>query len=145
MDTGNGILHIFKGDTLMKNFSIGLHFAKYDLDEVVNVNSIEEIRPIAENIVYRMESKKTNDFSIRVRVNVYILAKYGNDVDFPIDYCQIYVHPCFHAQYINNKTGERIENSREKFKNFFMHLFKHRTFSTYKRLDPDKAPLFGKR
>ena len=132
----------------MKNYLIGLHFAKYDLDEVVTVNCLEEIRPIAENIAYRMESKKTSDFSVRVRVNVhvYVLAKYGNDDNsFPIDCCQIYVHPCFHAQYINNKTGELIENSHEKFKNFFMLLFKHHIFSTYKRLEPDKAPLLGKR
>lgn len=130
----------------MKNYSIGLHFAKYDLDKVVNVNCLEEIRPIAENIVYRMESKKTSDVSVRVRVDVYVLKKYGNDDDdFPIDYCQIYVHPYFHAQYINNKTGALVENSREKFKNFFMLLFKHRIFSTYKRLELDKAPLLGKR
>ena len=132
----------------MKNYLIGLHFAKYNLDEVVRVNCLEEIRPIAENIAYRMESKKTDDVSIhvRVRVDVYVLAKYGNDDDgFPIDCCQIYVHPYFHPQYFNNKTGELIENSREKFKNFFMLLFKHRIFSTYKRLEPDKAPLFGKR
>ena len=146
IDTGNGILHIFKGDTLMKNYSIGLHFAKYDLDEVVNVNCLEEIRPIAENITYRMEPKKTDCSSVRVRVDVYVLAKHGNDYDgFPINHCQIYVHPCFHAQYINNKTGELIANSREKFKNFFMLLFKHHTFSTYKCLEPDKAPLIGKR
>lgn len=130
----------------MKNYSIGLHFAKYDLDEVVKVNCLEEIRPIAENIAYRMESKKTDCSSVRIRVDVYVLTKYGNDDDdFPIDHCQIYVHPYFHAQYINNKTGELIENSREKFKNFFMCLFKYRTFCTYKRLEPDKAPLFGKR
>lgn len=130
----------------MKNYSIGLHFAKYDLNKVVKVNCLEEIRPIAENIAYRMESEKTDYSSICVRVDVYVLAKYGNDNDgFPIDYCQIYVHPQFHAQYINNKTGELIENSREKFKNFFEYLFKHRTFCTYKRLEPDKAPLLGKR
>ena len=130
----------------MKNYSIGLHFAKYDLDKVVQVNDLEEIRPIAENIAYRMESKKTNDFSASVRVDVYVLAKYGNDDDgFPVDCCQIYVHPHFHARYINNKTGEHIENSCEKFKNFFMHLFKHRIFSTYRRLEPCKAPLLGKR
>ena len=132
----------------MKNYSIGLHFAKYDLDEVVRVNCLEEIRPIAENIAYRMESKskKTNDLSIRVRVDVYVLAKYRNDDDnFPVDCCEIYVHPYFHPQYFNNKTGELIENSREKFKNFFMLLFKHHTFCTYKRLEPDKAPLLGKR
>ena len=130
----------------MKNYSIGLHFAKYDLDEVVRVNCLEEIRPIAENIAYRMESKKRNDFSIRVRVDVCVLAKYGNDDDsFPIECCQIYVHPYFHPQYFNNKTGELIENSREKFKNFFEMLFKYHTFSTYKRLESDKAPLLGKR
>ena len=132
----------------MKNYLIGLHFAKYNLDEVVRVNCLEEIRPIAENITYRMESKKTDDVSIRicVRVDVHILAKYRNDDDgFPIDHCQIYVHPYFHAQYINNKTGELIENSREKFKNFFKYLFKHHKFCTYKRLEPDKAPLIGKR
>lgn len=130
----------------MKNYLIGLRFAKYDLDEVVKVNCLEEIRPIAENIAYRMESKKTDCSSVRVRVDVYILADYGNDNNsFPVDNCQIYVHPCFHAQYVNNKTGERIENSREKFKNFFEHLFKHHTFCTYKRLEPDKAPLLGKR
>lgn len=130
----------------MKSYSIGLHFAKYDLEEVVRVNCLEEIRPIAENIAYRMESKKTPDLSVRVRVDIYILAKYGNDDDdFTADYYQIYVHPCFHAQYINNKTGELIENSREKFKNFFKLLCKNRIFSTYKRLEPDKAPLFGKR
>lgn len=146
IDTGNGILHIFKGDTLMKNYSIGLHFAKYDLDEVVRVNCLEEIRPIAENIAYRMESKKTDDISVRVRVDVYVLAKYRNDDDgFPIDCCQIYVHPYFHAQYICNETGELIENTREKFKHFFEMLFKHHTFCTYKRLEPDKAPLIGKR
>ena len=130
----------------MKNYSIGLHFAKYDLDEIVRVNCLEEIRPIAENIVYRMESKKTSDISVRVRVDVYVLVKYGNDDDdFPFDHCQIYVHPHFHAQYINNKTGELIENSHEKFKNFFMHLFKYHTFCTYKRLELDKAPLIEKR
>ena len=130
----------------MKNYLIGLHFAKYNLDEVVRVNCLEEIRPIAENIVYRMESKKTSDISVRVRVDVYVLVKYGNDDDdFPFDYCQIYVHPHFHAQYINNKTGELIENSHEKFKNFFTLLFKHRIFSTYKRLELDKAPLIEKR
>ena len=130
----------------MKNYSIGLHFAKYDLDEIVRVNCLEEIRPIAENIVYRMESKKTSGISVRVRVDVYVLVKYGNDDDdFPFDHCQIYVHPHFHAQYINNKTGELIENSREKFKNFFKYLFKHHKFCTYKRLEPDKAPLLGKR
>ena len=130
----------------MKNYSIGLHFAKYGLNKVVQINELEEIRPIAENIVYRMESKKTNNFSTRVRVDVYILAKYGNDEDnFPLDYLQIYVHPCFHAQYFNNKTGELIENSREKFKNFFECLFKYHTFCTYKRLESDKAPLLGKR
>lgn len=130
----------------MKNYLIGLRFAKYDLDEVVKVNCLEEIRPIAENIAYRMESKKTDCSSVRVRVDVCILADYGNDDNsFPIDDCQIYVHPCFHAQYVNNKTGELIENSREKFKNFFKLLFKHRIFSTYKRLEPDKAPLLGKR
>ena len=132
----------------MKNYLIGLHFAKYNLDEVVRVNCLEEIRPIAENIAYRMESKKTDDVSIRisVRVDVYVLEKYGNGDDgFPIDCCQIYVHPYFHAQYINNKTGELIENSREKFKNFFKYLFKHHMFCTYKRLEPDKAPLLGKR
>lgn len=130
----------------MKNYSIGLHFAKYDLDEVVRVNCLEEIRPIAENIAYRMESKKTSDRSVRVRVDIYVLAKYGNDDDgLTADRCQIYVHPHFHAQYINNKTEEVFENSREKFKNFFEMLFKHHTFCTYKRLEPDKAPLFGKR
>ena len=131
----------------MKNYSIGLHFAKYDLDKVVKVNDLEEIRPIAESIAYRMESKKTDVVStnIRVFVNVYVLAKHGNDENFPFDFCQIYVHPHFHAQYINNKTQELIENSREKFKNFFTLLFKHHIFSTYKRLEPDKAPLFGKR
>ena len=129
----------------MKNYSIGLHFAKYDLDEVVKVNCLDEIRPIAENIAYRMESKKTCDDFVRVRVDVYVLAKYGNDEDFPLDRCQIYVRPHFHAQYINNKTSELIANSHEKFKNFFELLFKHRIFSTYKRLEPDKAPLFGKR
>ena len=130
----------------MKNYLIGLHFAKYDLDEVVRVNCLEEIRPIAENIAYRMESKKTNDTSIRVRVDIYILEKHGHDEDdFPLDHCQIYVHPYLHAQYVNNKTGELVENSCEKFKNFFTLLFKHHIFSTYKRLEPDKAPLFGKR
>ena len=130
----------------MKRYSIGLHFAKYDLDEVVRVNCLEEIRPIAENIAHRMESKKTSDRSVRVRVDIYILAKYGNDDDgFTTDYYQIYVHPHFHAQYINNKTEELIENSREKFKNFFEMLFKYHTFCTYKRLEPDKAPLLGKR
>ena len=130
----------------MKNYSIGLHFAKYDLEKVVKVNCLEEIRPIAENIAYRMESKKTCDDSVRVRVDVYVLGKYGNDEDgLRIDYCQIYVHPYFHAQYINNKTGELIENSREKFKDFFKLLFKYRIFSTCKRLEPDKAPLFEKR
>ena len=132
----------------MKNYLIGLHFAKYNLDEVVRVNCPEEIRPIAENIVYRMEHKKTDDVSIRisVRVDVYVLEKYGNNDDgLLIDCCQIYVHPYFHAQYINNKTGELIENSREKFKNFFKYLFKHHMFCTYKRLEPDKAPLIGKR
>ena len=130
----------------MKSYSIGLHFAKYDLDEVVRVNCLEEIRPIAENIAHRMESKKTSNLSVRVRVDIYVLAKYGNDDDgFTTDYYQIYVNPCFHAQYINNKTGELIENSREKFKNFFKLLSKNRIFSTYKCLKPDKAPLFGKR
>lgn len=130
----------------MKNYSIGLHFAKYDLDEAVRVNCLEEIRPIAENIAYRMESKKTDDVSVRVRVDVYVLAKHRNDDDgFPIDRCQIYVHPYFHAQYINNKTGELIENSREKFLNFFKWLFKYHTFCTYKRLETDKAPLIRKR
>ena len=130
----------------MKSYLIGLHFAKYDLDEVVRVNCLEEIRPIAENIAYRMESKKTDCSSIRVRVDVYVLAKYGNDDDgFTADYYQIYVHPCFRAQYINNKTKELFENSREAFKDFFKMLFKHHTFCTYKRLEPDKAPLFGKR
>ena len=130
----------------MKSYSIGLHFAKYDVDEVVRVNCLEEIRPIAENIAYRMESKKTSDRSVRVRVDIYVLAKYGNDdEDFPFDRCQIYVHPHFHAQYINNKTKELIENSREAFKDFFTLLFKHHTFCTYKRLEPDKAPLIGKR
>ena len=130
----------------MKNYSIGLHFAKYNLDKVVKVNSLEEIRPIAENIAYRMESKKTDYSSVRVRVDVCILADYGNDDNgFPVDDCQIYVHPYFHAQYINNKTKELIENSREAFKDFFTLLFKRRIFSTYKRLEPDKAPLFGKR
>lgn len=130
----------------MKSYSIGLHFAKYNLDEVVRVNCLEEIRPIAENIAYRMESKKTSDRSVRVRVDIYVLAKYGNDdEDFPLDHCQIYIHPHFHAQYINNKTEELFENSREKFKNFFEMLFKHHTFCTYKRLEPDKAPLLGKR
>lgn len=130
----------------MKNYLIGLYFAKYDLEKVVKVNYLEEIRPIAENIAYRMESKKTNDISIRVRVDVCVLAKYGYDEDnFPLDDLQIYVHPRFHAQYINNKTGELVENSREKFKNFFKYLFKHHKFCTYKRLEPDKAPLIGKR
>lgn len=135
----------------MKNYSIGLHFAKYDLNEVVNVGCLEEIRPIAESIAYRMESKETKDKIppnpfIRIRVDVCILAKYGNDDDnVHADCCQIYVYPRFHAQYINNKTGELIENSREKFKNFFEMLFKYHTFSTYKRLEPDKAPLLGKR
>lgn len=129
----------------MKNYLIGLHFAKYDLDKVVNVNCLEEIRPIAENIAYRMESKKTDCSSVRVRVDVYVLSKDVNNYGFPIDYYQIYVHPCVHAQYINNKTGELIENSREKFKNFFMLLFKHHIFSTYKHLELDKAPLLGKR
>ena len=132
----------------MKNYSIGLHFAKYDLDEVVKVNCLEEIRPIAENIAYKMESKKTISVSadIRVRVDVCILADYGNDDNgFPADDCQIYVRPRFHAQYINNKTEELIENSHEAFKDFFEMLFKHHTFCTYKRLEPDKAPLFGKR
>ena len=135
----------------MKSYSIGLHFAKYDLNKVVRVNCLEEIRPIAENIAYRMESKKTDnklpsDLSARVRVDVYVLTKYGNDDDdLPIDYCQIYIYPRFHARYINNKTGELIENYREKFKNFFVCLFKHHVFSTYKRLEPNKAPLLGKR
>ena len=129
----------------MENYLIGLHFAKYDLDDVVKVNCLEEIRPIAENIAYKMESKKTCDASVRVHVDVYILAKHGNDEDLPFDYCQIYVHPHLHAQYINNKTKELIENSREVFKDFFKLLFKHRIFSTYKRLEPDKAPLLGKR
>ena len=130
----------------MKKYSIGLHFAKYNLDEVVRVNCLEEIRPIAENIAHRMESKKTSDLSVRVRVDIYVLAKYGNDDDgLTTDYYQIYVHPCFHAQYINNKTEELFENSREAFKDFFTLLFKHHTFCTYKRLEPDKAPLFGKR
>lgn len=130
----------------MKNYLIGLRFAKYDLDEVVKVDCLEEIRPIAENIAYRMESKKTDYSSVRVRVDVCILVDYRNDDNsFPVDDCQIYVHPCFHAQYVNNKTGELIENSREKFKNFFKLLFKHHTFCTYKRLEPDKAPLLGKR
>ena len=134
----------------MKNYSISLYFAKYNLDEVVRVNDLDEIRPIAENIAYKMESKETknkippNPF-VRIRVDVCVLAKYENDDDFPIDCCQIYVHPYFHAQYINNKTGELIENSREKFKNFFKYLFKHHKFCTYKRLEPDKAPLLGKR
>ena len=129
----------------MENYLIGLHFAKYDLDDVVKVNCLEEIRPIAENIAYRMESKKTDYSTVRVRVDVYVLAKYGNDEDIAFDCCQIYVRPHFHAQYINKKTNELIENSREKFKDFFKLLFKHRIFSTYKRLEPDKAPLFGKR
>lgn len=129
----------------MKNYLIGLHFAKYDLDKVVNVNCLEEIHSIAENIAYRMESKKTDCSSVRVRVDVYVLSKDVNNYGFPIDYYQIYVHPCVHAQYINNKTGELIENSREKFKNFFMLLFKHHIFSTYKRLELNKAPLLGKR
>ena len=129
----------------MKSYSIGLRFTKYDLDEVVRVNCLEEIRPIAENIAYRMESKKMSDLSVRVRVDIYVLAKYGNDDSFTTDHYQIYVHPCFHAQYINNKTGELIENSREKFKNFFKLLSKNRIFSTYKRLEPDKAPLLGKK
>lgn len=130
----------------MKNYLIGLRFAKYDLDKVVKVNCLEEIRPIAESIAYRMESKKTDCSSVRVRVDVYILADYGNnDNGFPIDDCQIYVRPHFHAQYINNKTDELFENSREAFKDFFIELFKHHTFCTYKRLEPDKAPLFGKR
>lgn len=130
----------------MKNYSIGLYFAKYDLDEVVQVNDLEEIRPIAENIAYRMESGKSSNKSTRVRVEIYILEKYGHDEDdFPLDYLQIYITPCFHARYINNKTGEHIENSCEKFKNFFTLLFKHRIFSTYKRLEPCKAPLLGKR
>ena len=125
----------------MKNYSIGLHFTKYDLDEVVKVNSLDEIRPIAENIAYRMESKKTDNFSIHVRVDVYILSEYGNDDNnFPMYCCQIYVRPYFHAQYISNKTGELIENTREKFKHFF-----EMPFSAYKRLEPDKAPLIGKR
>lgn len=129
----------------MKSYSIGLRFTKYDLDEVVRVNCLEEIRPIAENIAYRMESKKMSDLSVCVRVDIYVLAKYGNDDSFTTDHYQIYVHPCFHAQYINNKTGELIENSREKFKNFFKLLSKNRIFSTYKRLEPDKAPLRGKK
>ena len=130
----------------MKNYSIGLYFAKYNFDEVVRVNDLEEIRPIAENIAYKMESKKTDNFSVHVRVDVYILAEYGNDDNnFPMYCCQIYVRPCFHARYINNKTGELIENSREKFLNFFKWLFKHHTFCTYKHLEPDKAPLIGKR
>ena len=130
----------------MKNYSIGLHFAKYDLDKVVRVSCLEEIRPIAENIAYRIESKKTNDISARVRVDVYVFAKYWNDNDgFPVDSYQIYVHPYFHAKYINNMTGELIENSREKFKNFFTCLFKHHMLCTYKRLEHDKAPLIGKR
>ena len=131
----------------MKNYLIGLHFAKYDLDEVVKVNCLEEIRPIAENIAYKMESKKTISISdnVRVRVDVCVLAKHGNDEDFPLDRCQIYVHPYFYAQYINNKTKELIENSREVFKDFFKLLFKHRIFSTYKRLEPAKEPLLGKR
>lgn len=131
----------------MKNYSIGLHFAKYDLDKVVRVNDLEEIRPIAEDIAYRMESCKTLSKSIRIRVDIYILEKYGHDEDdFPLDYLlQIYVTPRFHAQYINNKTCELIANSREKFKNFFENLFTHHMFCTYKRLEPDKAPLLGKR
>lgn len=130
----------------MKNYSINLHFSKYNLDKVVDVDCIEEIRPIAENIAYRMESKKTDYASISVRVDIYVLTRYGhNENDFPYEHCRIYVHPRFHAQYVNNKTGELIEHSHEKFKNFFECLFKYRIFSTYRRLESDKAPLFGKR
>lgn len=130
----------------MKNYSIGLYFAKYDLGKVVRVNDLEEIRPIAENIAYKMEFGKSSDKSTRVRVDVYILEKYGHNEDnVPLDYLQIYITPCFHAQYINNRTAELIENSREKFLNFFKWLFKHHTFCTYKHLEPDKAPLIGKR
>ena len=130
----------------MKNYSIGLHFAKYNLDEVVRVNDLEEIRPIAENIAYRMESEKDEQRSTRVRVEIYIFEKHKHDEDdFPLDYLQIYVMPRFHAQYINNQTNELIANSREKFKNFFVHLFKHHKFCTYRCLKHDKAPLLEKR
>lgn len=130
----------------MKNYVIGLRFRKYDLEEVVKVNSTDEIRPIAEKLLYKYQQKHNCFKSLqRVLVDVYFIKDILDESCGAIDYVQIYIYPQPNYEYYNITTRRYIVDKQERRKDFFETLFKLHKIAKYDKLEEIKKPLLGKR
>lgn len=113
---------------------VKLYFRRYHRSKIIKVNSIDEIRPIAENFVLMQELKRHNTAYNSMKILCEVTFVDTNEQK------SIYVTPEIHFRWKNLMTEQCFSNKRECIKNFIYELFTKGKICIYQS-QIDKKPF----